>query len=205
MVQIRQGVRRLATKVNPATWRVAVGPAGAKCRGGPAVSPAGECRDDATAIRDADRRQLLAMWWIVRLVSDAPEPGIEGRVAAAWRQASGSAPLCQRWRQRVEAVEAAVGEPARSTAWVMAGRGMVPRDRAALALILGGHGMADVAYLEQIPVRDVPRRLRTGLTSLGSVLLPTSREHDDRTSSGVAPTVGGPQPAPDIPTSGGRI
>ena len=117
------------------------------------------------------------MWWIVRLDSDAPEHDITDRVAAMWRQASESAqPCAQRWRQLVNAVEAAVAEPARQAARFTPGRSLVPQDRVALALILGGCEVTEIAYLEQIPIRDVHRRLRTGLTSLGSILLSTSTE-----------------------------
>ena len=59
-------------------------------------------------------------------------------------------------------------------------RGIVPQDRAALALILGGHDVAEVAYLEQISIRDVHRRLRRGLTSLGPILFATSNEDDNQ-------------------------
>jgi hypothetical protein len=169
MIEVRRGIRRLAKKVDPDASRVAVRPVRANSRGGPATPRAGERSNAASATRDGARRQVLALWWIVRLASDAPEHEITERAAALWRQASGSAqPCAQGWRQLVDAVEAAVAEPARQTA----GRGVVPQDRAALALILGGYDVAEVAYLEQISVRDVHRRLRTGLTSLGSILLP---------------------------------
>jgi hypothetical protein len=175
MMEVRQRIRLLAKKVNPDPSRVAAGPVCANSRGRPASPPTGERSDPATAICDAARRQVLALWWIVRLASDAPEHEITHRVVTLWRQASRSArPSAQRWRHLVNAVEAAVAEPARQTAGLPPGKGMAPQDRAALALILGGHDVAEVAYLEQTSVRDVHRRLRTGLTSLGSILLPTS-------------------------------
>jgi hypothetical protein len=172
MIEVRQGIRRLAKKVNPDASRMPVRPVRANSCVGPATPTAGGRSDPPTATRDAARRQPLALWWILRLASDGPEHEITERAVAWWRQASGSAqPSDQRWRQLVNAVEA-VAEPAGQTAQLVAKRGMAPQDRAALALILGGYDVTEVAYLEQISVRDVHRRLRTALTSLRSIVLP---------------------------------
>jgi hypothetical protein len=119
------------------------------------------------------------LWWLARLASDAPEDEITERVVAGWQQASESAqPSVTRWRQLVDAVEAAMAQKAGHPALLAAESGIVAQDRAALALILGGHDVAEVAYLEQISVRDVHRRLRTALTSLGPTLLPTPNVGD---------------------------
>lgn len=180
MIEVRQGIRRLAKMVNPDACRAAAQTDTPKSGGGPAAPPAGEGSDAAPATQDAERRQVLASWWIVRLASDKPEDEITERAAARWRLASESAePRAQRWRQLADAVESAIAETAGRSARFAAQRGMVAEDRAAVALILGGHDVAEVASLEQISVRDVHRRLRTGLTSLGSILRPTSSEDDN--------------------------
>jgi hypothetical protein len=187
MIEVRQGIRRLAKKVNPDASRVVVRTAIANSRGGRAPPPAGGRSDAATGTPDAARRQALALWWIVRLASDAPEHEVTERVATWWRQASGSTQSsAQRWRKLVKAVEAAVAETAGHASQLATERGMVAQDRTALSLILAGHDVADVAYLEGISVRDVHRRLRTGLTSLGSILHPTSNKDDDPKPSDIS-------------------
>lgn len=186
MIEVRRGIRRLAKKVYPDASTVVVRSAIANSRVGPTDLTAGQRSDAATATGESARRQVLALWWIVRLASDAPEHEITERAAAWWRQASGSPQPCvQRWHHLVNDVEAAVAETAGHTAQLAAGRGMVAGERAALALILGGHDVAEVAHLEQISVRDVHRRLRTGLTSLGSILFPISNEDDSPNPSDI--------------------
>lgn len=165
MIDLRRGIRRLAKKVDPGA---SSGVVHANSPGQPDTAPAGARSDAAEATGSAARRQVLALWWILRLASDAPEHEITYRAAALWRQTGGSAqPSDQRWRRLVNAVQEDVAEPARRTVRLRVKKGIVPQDRVALALILGGHSVAEVAYLEHIAIRDVHRRLRTGLTSLG--------------------------------------
>jgi hypothetical protein len=168
MIELCRGIRRFGEKIERAASRVVR--AAIRDTGDERASPPAEKRPaTATPRRDAARRQLLALWWILRLTSDAPEREVTERATVWWQQASESSqPFAQQWRHIVKAVEGAVVETTGHAAQPATKSSIVAEDRAAVALILGGHDVAEVAYLEQISVRDVHRRLRTGLTSLGS-------------------------------------
>jgi hypothetical protein len=122
------------------------------------------------------RRQTVALWWLALFECGnrrrAEDVVYESVVSLCRQEAGGQYDPAERWSMLVIRVKSALGgsgeqgfEP--PTGGANAGGTCAAADLEAVALTLAGYNGSEVAELTEVPLGEVRRRIRRGLTALG--------------------------------------
>lgn len=196
----------LGVKILGRTWaaRFLAG----ECAGLRSEGPAGATRADLTEKREAGhtvpadqiavRRQVVALWWLAYLRGQdwvQAERVVVERLINSWPLLTGSPqPSSRVWREIAPTVESSFTDTnGRSQSQsALPGIAVTSADRLALALVLAGHDVPAVAELEEIPVREVHRRLRQALRDLRGDTIVAQRLGDGQRVSSDRPAPADP-------------